>query len=94
MMGHEVIWRIKDLEKLRRDLKLVYASARNSDLSAERVIQLFTKELELYPFQWPIQDEPEREEEWEWGKISVRYRRAPAEHLVEILEVKNADLHE
>ena len=69
MMGHEVIWRIKDLEKLRRDLKLVYASARNSDLSAERVIQLFTKELELYPFQWPIQDEPEREEDWEWERF-------------------------
>ena len=87
-MGHEIIWKLKDAIDFKRRLQLLYAEKPGGQKAQDFIIKKFTDDLAQYPYQWPIQDEAARIEEWKWGPMVVRYNRDPANHLVEILEIQ------
>ena len=91
-MGHEVIWRVKDLEKVKRAFMRAASGTglKNPDRIADTLLNKLQEELQSYPFQWPIQDEEPFEDTLKTCGLQIRYRREPANHLVEILEIDKA----
>jgi hypothetical protein len=89
-MAHEIILRVKDVEMLMRQFTLICATAKDPAGAAQVLLKRFKDDLALYPYQWPVQNEPPTEDEWRGCGVIVRYRRVPADHLVEVLEIRQA----
>jgi len=89
-MTHEIILRVKDADMLMRQFSLVGAKTKGSAKLAQLLFKRFKDDLALYPYQWPVQDEPSTEDEWRGCGVIVKYRRVPSDHLVEVLEIRKA----
>ena len=84
---HDVVWKFRDEEALRREIALACAKLSHSEATAEALFGHFWTQIQSYPLEWPSSSRPPSEHSWRFGRIIVRYRLIPDAQTVEIISV-------
>jgi len=87
-MKHELIWRVSDREKLERRMELAFRDCTQAEGTAKQCVQMFIWHITSCPA-GSLPGEAPVEEEWRWGVVRIKFRRYPADRLVEVSEICN-----
>lgn len=89
-MAYELVWTVQQRDFLRRALELDFADRElpHRNRTIEFITKRFMEDTTLYPLEWPTSHMPTEEENWEWGLLSIRYRRNPSAQAIEILSIE------
>jgi hypothetical protein len=85
-----IVWRLRDQQKLERELEIAFGRApiyRRSALAA------FQRELQSHALEWPLASRRASEQTWRFDKVEIRYRLIPSDQAVEILSVTGPHTH-
>jgi hypothetical protein len=86
-MAHNLTWRVNDRAALERQFQLMFAGSEHRDWAATRLVDKFIEDVTLYPLEWPAASEPPSNDEWRFGRVTVRFKRRPSDQLIEVLEI-------
>jgi hypothetical protein len=86
-MGYQVVWRLRDQDKLQRELETLLGGQLGQKREVELVLGHFQRELQLHPVEWPSSPRKPSEHTWRFGRVVVQYRLIPDAQSVEILSV-------
>jgi len=89
-MLYELVWRVSDRVALERGFQIVFVRSERRDWAAALLVEKFIEEVNLYPLEWPVSDQPPSNHEWRFGGVTLRFRRYPSDQLIEVLEIQAA----
>jgi hypothetical protein len=79
-----IVWRLRDREKLERELEIAFGHA---PIYRRSLLAAFQRELDSHPLEWPQASRRPSEHTWRFDRVEIRYRLIPSHQAVEVLSV-------